>query len=126
LATGTSAARSSIGLVPRNKLHHRFGGNTIRTIITNFVQLNAQTVSNEVLVALGVVYAVLLILTVISVISRTSTPFSKVAWCAVVVLLPVVGITLYCVRCIASVDKTVLERFKAPQRPKYARDRIPT
>jgi hypothetical protein len=111
----------------KNKRHHRPSeGNTIRTIITNFIHFNAQTVSNEVLMALGFVYTVLLILTIISIMSGNSAPSVKVAWCALAVLLPAVGIAVYCVRCIAGVDKTSLERFKPERRSKYAPNQLST
>ena len=76
--------------------------------------------------AMGLVYAVLLILTMISIMSRNSAPSVKVAWCALAVLLPAVGIAVYCVRCIASVDKAGLERFKPERRSKYAPDQSST
>jgi phosphate/sulfate permease len=114
-----------ISLVPRNERHHRPSEeNTIRTIITNFIQLKAQTASNEVLIALGLVYAVLLVLTMVSIISRNSAPSVKVVWCALAVLFPAVGIAVYCVRCIATVDKEVLQRLKPG--PKYAPDQPST
>ena len=116
----------SVWCLENERLHPPWEGHTIRTIITNFIQLKAQTVSDEVLMALGLVYSVLLILTMISIISRNSAPSVKVAWCALAVFLPAAGIAVYCVHCIASVDKAAIERFKPERRSKYAPDQSST
>ena len=101
------------------------GGIAIRTILTNFIRFNAQNVNKEVLLVLCTVYGVLLVLTLISIFSRNKGGAFKAGWCFLTVFVPVGGIALYCLSCILSVDKTLLERLKRPRHAKHGSDRIP-
>ncbi len=65
-------------------------------VIINLVTLNALNSALEVYAGLGVVWLLMLVAGCASVLSRPWHPVGKMAWCLVLIALPVAGMTLYC------------------------------
>lgn len=83
----------------------------MRVVINRFLTLSAQNVSEEVLWALGLVYLILVLVTLGSILCLKVNAAAKVAWAVLVVGLPVVGMALYCLRCLAVADYSFLGQF---------------
>lgn len=83
----------------------------MRSIIYNLLNLSAQNISVEVIWALGVVYVVVLLVSLASIWSLSISFFRRLAWSLLSIGMPVLGISLYCMRCIAMADYSSLAIF---------------
>lgn len=91
------------------------------TTIIKFLSFAPDNVSKEVFWILGIIYLFLLIATALSIKKTTNNLSSKLAWTLLVIVLPVIGIAIYCIRCLASADFHFLKQFSPapPQGPKH-------
>ncbi len=83
----------------------------MRYVLTKFITFSPENVSGEVYWVLCGIYAVLLIVSLLSVFSIKSNFGTKLAWFSLVVLLPVLGMILYCIRCLICADYQFLKQF---------------
>ncbi|MBE7497038.1 MAG: PLDc N-terminal domain-containing protein [Verrucomicrobiaceae bacterium] len=83
----------------------------MRSIINNFLQLQAQNVESAVLLGLAGIYVLLLLTTVSSVVSRPRGFFFKLAWSLLIVTLPFAGMALYACLCIWQADRSFLSQL---------------
>ncbi|WP_345784643.1 PLDc N-terminal domain-containing protein [Prosthecobacter sp.] len=91
------------------------------TLLIKFLTLAPENVSKEVYWALGAIYFIFIIATILSIKKTTSSLALKLAWILLVTFLPVIGIAIYCIRCLASSDFHFLKQFSPapPQGPKH-------
>lgn len=80
----------------------------IRTF-TNWLRLDAQNFIAEVWYAALLLWLALVALGILSVGTHNLTRGMKIAWTAVIVLLPLFGLFAYCVFCLTRVDYHMLE-----------------
>lgn len=83
----------------------------MRVIITRFLTLSAQNISDEVVWALAFIYFLLVLVTLASVWSSPSGVVQKIIWTMLVLTLPVAGMALYCVRCLFRADYSWLTQM---------------
>jgi uncharacterized membrane protein YhaH (DUF805 family) len=83
----------------------------MRSIINNFLQLQAQNVESSVLLGLGVIYVLLLLTTLSSVVTRPRGFLFKLAWSLLVAMLPFAGMALYACLCIWQADRSFLSQL---------------
>ena len=83
----------------------------MRVVINRFLTLSAQNVTEEVLWALGLVYLILVLVTLGSVMFQKSNTAVKMAWALLVIGLPVLGMALYSVWCLLKADYSFLGQF---------------
>lgn len=89
----------------------------MKTAITNFLTLNVMSSHPVVYVGLAGVWLVILIASFVSVRSLPVSTAAKVFWLAVILLLPVVGLGLYCFYCLCRADWGFLEIFLSKPKP---------
>ena len=82
----------------------------MRTVIMRLLTLRAENVTPEVLMALGFIYLGAVALCLSSVFRSTSSSVSRLAWMMLVIFLPVIGIFLYCFRCLILADYSALKQ----------------
>ena len=83
----------------------------MRYAITNFFSLSPENVSEDVFWALGAIYGLLVIVSLMSVVSKSASVGSALLWFILVLFVPVVGIAAHCVRCLFSADYGFLKQF---------------
>jgi hypothetical protein len=83
----------------------------MRSIINNFLQLQAQNVEFSILLGLGVVYVLLMLTTLSSVVTRPKRFFFKLAWSLLIVCVPFAGMALYACLCIWQSDHSFLSQL---------------
>jgi hypothetical protein len=81
----------------------------MRTVIQRFLSFHAENVTPEVYYSLGVVYLILLAVSIFSLIK--SPMRGKPAWLLVMLLLPVVGMYAYTLVALLKSDFSFLARF---------------
>ena len=69
-------------------------------LVIRWLTFDAQNLIFEVWVAMAILWAALLILTITSIASLNISFTGKLGWFAFVVLAPILGLFIYCVRCI--------------------------
>lgn len=83
----------------------------MRQVITNFLTGNPENISEPVYWAMGMIYLLLLSVSLASVYSRSRGIVSLLAWGLLVIFLPVMGIALHCLRCLIVADYQFLKQF---------------
>lgn len=83
----------------------------MRSVVQNLISWSPQLVADWQLWVLIAAYAVLLLVTLTSVATASVGRGKKVFWGVFVVVVPVLGIAVYCVRCIATAQGGVGEVF---------------
>jgi len=83
----------------------------MRIIISNLLNLDVQNVSVEIFWILGIVYGVLLLVTVSSILKSVDSLIGRLAWLLLTVGFPLGGMVLYCLRCILVADFSSLSQF---------------
>ena len=76
-----------------------------------FATLNAQNVIPYVYVAISVVWLVMLATAVTSLRQQQISRGAKVVWLLLIVLLPVLGLGLYCLRCLIRAEYPLLQQL---------------
>jgi hypothetical protein len=91
------------------------------TTLIKFLLFAPENVSKEVYWALAAIYLFLLIATILSIKKTTRPTISKLAWILLATVIPVIGIAIYCIRCLALADFHFLKQFSPapPQGPKH-------
>lgn len=91
------------------------------TTLIKFLLFAPDNVSKEVYWALGAIYLSFLIATILSIKKTTPNLAFRLAWILLVTIIPVVGIFIYCIRCLISADFNFLKQFSPapPQGPKH-------
>ena len=89
-------------------------------LVLRFLTFNAQNLIPEVWVILVVLWVGLVFFSVTSVVSLNISASGKVFWLALIVILPIFGLFIYCIRCIirseSPVFRSVPPRNKAKAR----------
>jgi len=86
------------------------------TALIKFFTFAPDNVTKEVYWALAGIYLLLFIATLLSIKKTTPSLAAKLAWMMLVTILPVLGIAIYCIRCLAAADFHFLKQFNpAPQ-----------
>lgn len=81
----------------------------MRTVLQRFLSFNAENSAPEIYAALGLVYLILL---AVSISSLVKSPMrGKSAWFLVMLLLPVLGMYFYTLASLMRADYTFLARF---------------
>ncbi|MBN8418619.1 MAG: PLDc_N domain-containing protein [Verrucomicrobia bacterium] len=83
----------------------------MRYALTHFLTFSPETVTEEVYWALAGIYAVLVVVSASSIFSLKSNFGVKLAWFVLIVALPVIGMTIYCVRCLIFADYSLAKQF---------------
>lgn len=83
----------------------------MRSIVNNFLQLQAQNVELGVLIGLGAIYLLLVLTTFSSVVTRPRGVFFKLAWSLLIVLIPFAGMAMYAILCIWQADRSFLSQL---------------
>lgn len=78
-------------------------------VIINLLTLKALSTSAEVYAGLAAVWLLMLAAGIASVISRTWSPALKFFWCLILLVLPVAGMTVYCLWCLFIADYSFLK-----------------
>jgi hypothetical protein len=91
------------------------------TTLIKFFSFAPDNVSQEVHWALAGIYLFLYLASIISIRKISTKPTWKLAWVLLVTVLPVIGIAIYCIRCLAISDFRFLKQFSPapPQGPKH-------
>lgn len=92
----------------------------MRDTITNFLKMDVQTSIGLVYAGLAVVWLIVLFAAICSIVTRPMGTVAKVAWIVLVVGLPLVGMTLYCLYSLVRADYTFLQQFGLFPSPKPA------
>lgn len=93
----------------------------MRVVILRFFSLSAENVGVEVIWSLGIVYAVLLLVSLSSVWSIRMSALGKVAWSLLVVAVPVAGMAIYCFWTLLNSDFDYLKVFGLGVKAKHPR-----
>ncbi len=81
----------------------------MRTVLQRFLSFNAENVASEIYLALGLVYLILL---AVSVSSLVKSPVrGKWLWFSILLFLPIMGMYFYVIASILRADFTFLSRF---------------
>ncbi|WP_397381976.1 hypothetical protein [Prosthecobacter sp.] len=83
----------------------------MRYALIHFLMFSPETVTQEIYWALAGIYAVLLFVSATSIFSLHSNFWVKLAWFVLIVALPVIGMTLYCIRCMIYADYSLAKQF---------------
>lgn len=81
------------------------------TSLIKFFTFAPDNVSAEVYWALGVIYLFLIIASILSIKKNVPNLATKLAWTLLVIVVPVIGIAVYCIRCLALADFSFLKQF---------------
>lgn len=81
------------------------------TVLIRLLTLNAANVIPEVIWALCGIYVLAVLVTLTSVWVTVSGTGSKVGWSLVAILIPFLGVVLYCLRCLTQADLSMLKQF---------------
>lgn len=84
------------------------------TSLIKFFTFAPDNVSKEVYWALGVIYLFLIIATMLSIQKNIRNLATKLAWMLLITVVPVIGIAVYCIRCLALADFSFLKQFRPP------------
>jgi hypothetical protein len=79
--------------------------------VKSFLFLHIITVSDAILFVLAGVWFVLVVLGLWSVFSSPKSPFAKVAWSLLIILIPVAGLFFYTAVCFFSADWGILTQM---------------
>ncbi len=83
----------------------------MRSIITNFIGLSAETVDSYVVWSLLSVYLILVLASLHSVLTSHWKALSKCIWIILIFSLPFAGMALYCVLCLWFADYSMLKQY---------------
>lgn len=83
----------------------------MRAVFIRFFTLNAENVIPEIYLGMAAVYLILLTASLFSIKSLQASSKSKAAWSVVVVLVPVLGMFIYSLRCLVRADFRFLKEF---------------
>lgn len=83
----------------------------MRSVLINFLQLQAQNVEDVILMILAAIYILALLTTLTSVLSRPRGFLFKLAWFVLSVILPFVGMALYACYCISQADRSFFSQL---------------
>ena len=83
----------------------------MRHVISNFIALSPENVSEPVYWAIGVIYLMFIGVSLASVFSKSNSLGSLLAWGLLVIGLPVLGIAAHCFRCLIFADYHYLKQF---------------
>lgn len=86
----------------------------MRQALINFLQFKIQNFIPEVVFALIVIWAVLVICALFSVVSQWMAVGWKLLWIGFIVAVPLVGLLLYCAFCLTRVDYSFMAPFIFP------------
>lgn len=91
------------------------------TALIKFLTFAPDNVTKEVYWALAAIYLFLFLATLLSIKKTTHTHVPKLAWMLLITILPVIGIAIYCIRCLVLADFHFLKQFSPapPQGPKH-------
>src|SRR5437868_2902058 len=88
----------------------------MRTTLLNFLLMRVQNATVLVSICLGLAWLVLLGSGLVSVGSQSRSFLWKAAWSVVLILLPFLGMLIYCCYCIGSADFAFLRQFGVRKR----------
>lgn len=77
----------------------------------SFLFLHIITVSDAIFFVLAGVWFVLVVLGLWSVFSSPKTPFARVAWSLLIILVPIIGLFFYSAVCLFSADWGILTQM---------------
>jgi hypothetical protein len=80
-------------------------------VLINLLTLNALNTPPEVYAGLVAAWLLLVVAGIASVISQPFSRIGKIAWIILVLALPVMGMVIYCVRCLLGADYAFLKMF---------------
>ncbi len=83
----------------------------MRGVIIRFFTFDALNVIPEVYYALLIIGAFLIIISWFSIFSQKISLPAKLIWLAIVTLIPIAGMVVYCVYCLFIADYAYLKRF---------------
>jgi len=81
-------------------------------VIIRFLTLEAITVHPMVYAGLGAVWLIVLVATFLSIFSQPISGGWKVLWLVVVLILPILGVACYALRCLVRGDWSFLKPLK--------------
>lgn len=83
----------------------------MRIILDNFFQLSAQNAGSAVVWGLLTIYAALVMICLLDIVTRKRNMTFKLAWILLVLLLPFVGMTFYCILCLCTAEYPLLSQL---------------
>lgn len=90
----------------------------LRTTIFQFLQLQPRNITTEVYVGLVVIYLGMVAATLHSVLQEPFTPRQKLVWSVITLVLPIIGMALYCLDSLRRADFSFLHNTGLLRRPK--------
>lgn len=81
----------------------------MKNVIINFLTFQVMSVHPAVFIGLAVIWLLLLFASIASLRATAGSRFSKVAWFVLILLVPIVGLALYCFRCLLCANWTFLK-----------------
>ena len=90
---------------------HRHSNCNMRAVFIRFFTLNAENVIPEIYLGMVAVYLILLTASLFSIKSLQASSKSKACWSVIVVLVPVLGMFIYSLRCLVRADFKFLKEF---------------
>jgi hypothetical protein len=83
----------------------------MKDAILRFATLNAENVIPYVYIGMAVVWIIMVATAFFSLRAQPIGAGAKMVWALLIVLLPIVGMTLYCLRCLLRADYPLLEQL---------------
>lgn len=87
----------------------------MRGIITRFFTMDVLNIHPAVYWGLALIWVILLVAAISSLRSLRESGKVKVFWLAIILLIPIVGMAIYCIRCLVKADWSGLKPFLLPQ-----------
>lgn len=89
----------------------------MRAAFENLLRLQPQNMITEVWVAMALIWAALLAVAFMSILSQPISQGQKWFWSSVIILLPLAGLTLYSFSCLTHLDYRTLLGFLKTRQP---------